>query len=216
MQSTSATKTACIGRYEPGTTEFHVNNDEPYRLETTCGDLGLRVSFHWTGDRFAHTVWACFGQQAVPLLRSVEGTGDENWPASPPIQQVNCPCRDGQPTAILGMGMAGRSHWSLSIEASVDPQALVFDVACRPGGELGKLASGYQTFVSSTGQAGDDVVVLEHSSRRFQIQTISADSSANSSLDCAGQSVAVLVHANQRTGAKTFRWKYRVAIDSAM
>lgn len=193
-----------------------MNNDQLYRLETTCGDLGLGVSFHWVDDRFTHTVWACFGQQTVPLLRSVEGTADEVWPSSPPIQQVNCPNRDGQPTAILGMGMAGRSHWSMSIEASSDPLALIFDVACRPGGDLGKLASGYQTLVSSTGQTGDDAVVLEHSRQRFQIQTISVDTSSNTSIDRDGQSVAVRVHANQLAGAKTFRWKYRVAMDSAV
>ena len=67
----------------------------------------------------------------VPLLESVEGTPSDDWPASPPLQslQRRRSCRTA--AAALLVGMAGRSHWSASVEAGPRPAALVFDIACR-------------------------------------------------------------------------------------
>lgn len=193
-----------------------MNTDEYCRLEATDGHTVLRVTFHWTGDRYAHTVWACHGQQAVPVLNSVEGAGDETWPPSPPIQQVNCSGRDGQTTAVLGMGMAGRSHWSISVESCQQPLALEFDVACRPGGGLGQLASGYQTLAPSAGQKDGDAIVFAHALGRCQLQPIPVDGYSNASLDVANQNVAMHVDTRPLAGSKTFRWKYRVTIGSAV
>jgi hypothetical protein len=115
-------------------------------LEATGSDgLTLRVEFVWRGDRFGHVISAIEedGDQ-VPLVESVEGTKAEDWPSSPPLQSLRIETLAGGRRAALLVGMAGRSHWSASVEPVVGEAALVFDIACRhPPGAQG-LGSRYR------------------------------------------------------------------------
>jgi hypothetical protein len=107
---------------------------------------GLRVEFEWRGDRFGHSIVLVSGGApgSIPLLKSIEGTAGEAWPPSPPLQSLSLETLpDGRKVALL-VGMAGRSHWSASIEALPDRPALVFDIACRRGQEAEALGSAYQ------------------------------------------------------------------------
>jgi hypothetical protein len=91
----------------------------------------LRVRFAFVADRYAHEVHLADGADWRPLLRSVEGSPLETWPASPALQSLHIENRaDGRQVALL-VGMAGNSHWSASIE--LDPAAACarFDIACR-------------------------------------------------------------------------------------
>ncbi|TWU23295.1 hypothetical protein Pla52o_28310 [Novipirellula galeiformis] len=96
-------------------------------------DGSLRVEFHWCEDRFVHQILGAdspTGENTV--MASVNGTADQTWPCSPPIQQLSLeslPVGD----ALLGVGAAGVSHWSVSVhwlEAAEEP-TLFFDFACR-------------------------------------------------------------------------------------
>ena len=65
------------------------------------------------------------------MLESVEGSASDDWPASPPLQNLSIEeLAPGRRAALL-VGMAGRSHWSASIEPVPGQAALLFDVACR-------------------------------------------------------------------------------------
>src|SRR6185295_18531562 len=91
----------------------------------------LRVTFKRQGDRYGHLVELVTGGQATPLLKSIEGTPDEDWPASPALKELHFENRpDGKQVALL-VGMAGRSHWSLSVELDPIAEQVEFDVACR-------------------------------------------------------------------------------------
>jgi hypothetical protein len=107
--------------------------------------IGLRAEFRFQGDRFTHVVSLIGrGEASIPFLQSVEGTAAEAWPASPPLQSLHI---DRLPTgreAALLVGMAGRGHWSASIEAIPDSATLVFDIACRLSGGEPALASRYR------------------------------------------------------------------------
>lgn len=94
------------------------------------GDDRLRVVFHWQTDRFAHTVEVFPDDTWIAVLRSIEGTPAEDWPASPPLQQVHREDR-GREQVILAVGMAGRSHWSASVTFDPVGPSLDFDLACR-------------------------------------------------------------------------------------
>ena len=91
----------------------------------------LRVRFTWHGDRYAHEIsllrdgaWDC-------VLKSVEGTPDDAWPASPPLQSLHVePRGDGRQVALL-VGMAGKCHWSASVELDAAGEQARFEVACR-------------------------------------------------------------------------------------
>lgn len=107
-----------------------------------CGPL--RVVFWRQADRFAHRVELVADDHqpgAAPLLVSVEGAPTDQWPPSPPLQQLQVQPQPDGSTAALLVGMAGRSHWSLSVAADLPAGGLVFDVACRlqsaPSGFLG-------------------------------------------------------------------------------
>ncbi len=88
----------------------------------------LTVEFEWVSDRFAHRITDKTGR----VLTSVEGTAADAWPASPPIQQLSLEKIDGQ-DVLLGVGAAGRGHWSISVVATQvgGRDALKFELACR-------------------------------------------------------------------------------------
>ncbi|HND53526.1 MAG TPA: hypothetical protein PLV92_14050 [Pirellulaceae bacterium] len=90
--------------------------------------VGLQVRFTRVGDRFAHCIELVTTRDAigVPLLTSVEGDNNSAWPPSATLQQLHIERRDGiGPSAetfshvALMVGLAGRSHWSLSVEPEV-------------------------------------------------------------------------------------------------
>jgi len=67
--------------------------------------------------------------------RSVEGPeasgGDPRWPASPVLVELSR-LQTPRGPALLGVGSAGRSHFSASIDADPHlPDRLRFEVACR-------------------------------------------------------------------------------------
>jgi hypothetical protein len=92
----------------------------------------LRVEFIWHGDRFGQLISIVSPQgEPQPLLQSIEGSPTDDWPASPPLQSLSIESLVGNRRAALLVGMAGRSHWSASVEAAPDKSELDFDLACR-------------------------------------------------------------------------------------
>lgn len=87
------------------------------------------VEFVWTGDRFAHAIGLITSNEPLLVFQSLEGDSSQDWPPSPPLQQLSVePGPDGKPRAFL-VGMAGSSHWSLVVEP-IDGGYL-FDAAVR-------------------------------------------------------------------------------------
>jgi hypothetical protein len=112
-------------------------------------------------DRIAHRVEVAAGGGYEPLLESAEGSPEEPWPASPALQQVHFqPTPDGRQAALL-VGMAGRSHWSASVEVSGDGAAAVIEVACRAKSRPDWLGSTYRLLAQRTGQASLDQLLPE-------------------------------------------------------
>jgi len=104
----------------------------------------MAVIFERRGDRIAHrVVYSADGDNEQLLLESIEGQPDESWPASPPLQEGRIESTGGRDVAML-IGMAGKSHWSVSIEADAEHESLTFDVACRVKEPGGRLASSYR------------------------------------------------------------------------
>jgi hypothetical protein len=111
-----------------------------------AGD-GLRATFFWRVDRYAHRIERLENGVAITLLESIEGSELDRWPPSPPLQQLHVESlADGRDVALL-VGMAGESHWSLSAEREPGAEALVFDVACRVKNQNPQLGSAYRSLV---------------------------------------------------------------------
>lgn len=113
----------------------------------------LRVEFFKSGDRYAHRLVAVLlddggGETVVALAESVEGASDDPWPPSPPLQSLSIEELTLDRTAALLVGMAGRSHWSASVEAEFPPRpfvgALRFQLACRISSVPDRLGSTYR------------------------------------------------------------------------
>lgn len=108
------------------------NVETVYRLASPCEQLA--VEYRWLNDRFVHRVLV--GDQVA--LSSVDGDGTQEWPASPPIQQISLEPIENV-SMILGVGGAGRGHWSISVGwqagGEIDGRqfdgGFCFDMACR-------------------------------------------------------------------------------------
>ena len=103
---------------------------EILQLEATGDDgSGFRIEFVWTGDRYRHLIYTVHQGVSSPVLTSVEGDDQSNWPPSPPLQQVSIEEVDGNPAAF-GVGMAGKSHFSAAYLIQLQPRpTLVCDLA---------------------------------------------------------------------------------------
>ncbi len=161
-------------------------------IEATDADGNrLRLEFTWLGDRYGQRVSQIDRSgSSQPLLESIEGTPHDAWPSSPPLQSLTIETRPNGNQVALLLGMAGRCHWSASIEAAEGQAAFIFDIACRHGENPGPLGSRYRRYSplvdirlpalecrdASVSEAGDIVeiiplfVMLEGTSRwRFAV-----------------------------------------------
>jgi hypothetical protein len=91
----------------------------------------VEITFSWSGDRWSHRV----AIRGAGTWESVEGPrptdGDPRWPASPVLVELSW-VETAHGPAILGVGLAGRSHFSASIGHDPDaPGRVRFDIACR-------------------------------------------------------------------------------------
>src|SRR5262245_39124630 len=155
----------------------------------------LRIQFIRLADRYRHTISLVERDgQVCPLLESIEGTASDDWPPSPPLQNLSiAELAPGRKAALL-VGMAGRGHWSASIEPVSGEAALDFDIACRPAGKPEPLGSLYTRLAPSAAELKITAVESMITLGCLYI-FVPTDSTASS--------------------ARTVRWKYRIALDSA-
>lgn len=103
----------------------------------------LAITFAWAVDRWAHRVTIA----GRLIAESVEGAGtdgDPRWPASPPLVELTPTTTAGRP-AVVGVGLAGRSHFSASLVPLADrPDTVLVEIACRLQEEPAWLGSTYR------------------------------------------------------------------------
>ncbi len=104
----------------------------------------LQVVFQRHADRYAHQIICTAADGSQIVWASQEGTAEETWPSSPPLQTLHVETRLDGSQAIMLVGMAGRSHWSMSVEADEQHHQILFDVACRISEPPLWLGSSYQ------------------------------------------------------------------------
>lgn len=116
--------------------------------------------FEWREDRFRHRVKTVSSEGMPLVFESIEGVEDAGghpdprWPASPVIAAL----AEGDPGggAMVGIGSAGRSHFSLAVTPHATLRdTLVFEVACRVRDAPERLGSAYRR----TAPEGDVVML---------------------------------------------------------
>jgi hypothetical protein len=172
---------------------------------------GLRVDFEWCDDRYGHEIALVPGPGEQALLVAEVQSGPEDWPDSPPLQQISW--MEAKPGKRIGLlvGMAGKSHWSVSVESDSREAALLFDVACRvhhaPQWLGNKYRCPYPIQLESPHAAqfaaGDSVV---------RVMTEPTDGEPPAAIAAAGTSLSIQPAFGDASVPRTVRWKYRIAI----
>ena len=96
----------------------------PQFSKATLEKEGMRVDFHWQGDRFGHTVSRVRDGQVTAVWRSAPT--DDRAPAFQELHEQTT--GDGNKILFLS-GSGGGAHWSVAVEQ--DGKAIAFDVAVR-------------------------------------------------------------------------------------
>ena len=129
----------------------------------------LRLQFDKSKDRWGHR-WQLVDAdgQTSDVLTSVEGGPEDIFPASGALQEINLHELPAGP-AVLGVGMAGKGHWSASysVEKHEDQPAIKCDLACL----LKQLQTDGQ-WLGSTYAISDGVEVkIEGQRARFSVNS---------------------------------------------
>ena len=100
-----------------------MSSQQPASLEfRNSVKRGLRVEFHWTRDRFSHTIFSVDKTKKIPLLLSVEGSEEDLFPSSPCFTELH-----EQDQTLFLTGATAACHWSMSVEVAEH---------CFPGEEV--------------------------------------------------------------------------------
>ncbi|MEM9644444.1 MAG: hypothetical protein AAF989_05585 [Planctomycetota bacterium] len=151
-------------------------------------DGRLKVCFRYQDDRYVHEI----SVDGIRAAASLDGDSDQDWPPSPPLQQLSLENLDGR-DVILGVGAAGKSHFSLAVEPTPEAEGvsgLHFEWACRTTQSDPDLMASY-TDVSS----GLQIV-------------------AQSSAAATEKESGIIFRPNAGQACPTFQWAYRVTVQS--
>lgn len=170
----------------------------------------LRLQFDKSGDRWKHR-WQLVDStgQTTDVLTSIEGDDQDTFPASSALQEINLhELPTGQ--AILGVGMAGKGHWSASysVETGDDKQpSIKCDLAC-----LLKQLNADGQWLGSTYSINENVS-LEHDGPqiRFSInnQSFALTADANfASIEIAKQQIQIVPKNFSDSKTVATRWMF--------
>lgn len=186
--------------------------DSAVQVETILSAARWQVVFRRDGDRFAHEIrWLAASGEAHVLLASQEGAAQDDWPPSPPLQELHLERRSDDLTVALLVGMAGSSHWSLVVEAYAREERLVFEAACRVHGAPNLLGSRYRAGAGTTmaTQTAGQVLRLEGAGETWRLESESLEDSTCAALNCdQGGDLAFSPELREVKRPQTFRWRY--------
>jgi hypothetical protein len=189
----------------------------PTALSISCGDI--RVVFDRDEGRWAHRVELIIDEtRALPLFTSVEDSPSTGTLSSPPIQELQLQNGPDGTCAVLGVGMAGRNHWSLACgarhaEASHGAvKSIRWEVACRVREARPMLASTYRLLPPASGaavQAG--ALKLAVGGRKLRLRCMAAE------LSITGDEFAFTARNTEHsTAPRTVQWSYIISGDSEL
>ncbi|MEW4567263.1 hypothetical protein AB1L88_05290 [Tautonia sp. JC769] len=115
---------------------------------------GFRLSFTWTGDRWAHSLDVAHDAQFRQIATSLEGEADEGRIVSPALQQLQFQQAHEHPEILqaLLVGLSGAHHFSVvfTVQETRDLICVSVEVADRCRLDLQALASTYAVDLPSS------------------------------------------------------------------
>jgi hypothetical protein len=173
---------------------------------------GLRVDFLRQADRVAHRISLVADERPWPLLDSCEGSPLDTWPASPALQEVQCQAQPAAGRVALAVGMAGTSHWSLSVTAAEDPPALLFEVACRVRAQPSWLGSRYRAANTACWTQLPAAAECRLAGMACRIEPSGSQRPDEVRITAAGADVAIAVLERAGPLPSTVRWQYALVL----
>jgi hypothetical protein len=186
--------------------------------ELSLSATPLRIRFAREGDRVSHCIELYEEGGFRTLLQSCEGTPAEDWPASPPLKELHFEDRPGGRRLALLVGMAGRSHWSASIELIPEVPVAVFDLACRIRLAPQSLGCRYEIAPDVTVEARETGVLL---AGRLLLVPDSAGPAA-ACLDWQGGQLSIRPQPTSsgdpgsKGSPETVRWRFRFQVEAVI
>lgn len=178
-------------------------------------EAGLRLVFERRGDRYRHAVAVVDDATWLPVVESVEGTSEDEWPSSPPLEELHLePGPSGRNVALL-VGRSGRAHWSASAEIFVlstdDSIAarITFDVACRAPRPPLWLGSRYATCQGVSLQGVTAIGCIFHAGRRRVRLAMHPDDAGDGALSAESEAVRLAPPPSTGPWPATLRWRYQ-------
>ena len=172
----------------------------------------IRVEFERLGDRWSHTLSVQNENDWLLIAASIEGSEQEPWPASPPIQELHFETHDGKPVA-LGVGMSGSSHWSLCVTVDPTTQAIQFEVACRTKSIPDRLQSAYHSQLPVRTDSPSECILQSagKSIQQITIRPADAKSRILTDLSVPGRTTLTVQFVSPAaTPSPTRRWNYLI------
>lgn len=171
---------------------------------------GVRAAFLRVAPRVAHRIALVRDSGVEWVLSSVEGDSRQAFPPSPPLQQLATETFSGGRTAALLLGMAGRSHWSVSAESHPPDRRIRFDVACRARVvDRQSLHSVYQML--SPWQLSADAMVAELCGPGYCLRCMASPDAECPTLLSVEEDRLVIGPA-QLGDSSTHRWRYEMVL----
>ena len=112
----------------------------------------------------------------------------------------------------LLIGMAGKSHWSQSVETDPATTSLTFDVACRVQRQPPWLGSSYHASAGGAFISASGVRVAVAPGIELALTSEAPDNSFPSRLEVCGGQVVIAADLSKLRVPSTVRWRYRVAL----
>ncbi len=166
----------------------------------------LQLDFRRVGDRFVQSIRRMGSDgKSLAAWEGVQKAEAEWWPASPPIQELSLETIDGR-DVLLGVGRAGKCHWSVSIETVEIESAAAFrfDIACRCPEPAEWLGSTYQP--SREGEQLIDAAALT----AFKVQA-----QEDTAVTIDGTQVRIEPTTRPLAWPGTVRWRYAILASDA-
>jgi hypothetical protein len=175
---------------------------------------GLRVRFAFRDDRYTHEILLADGLQWIPILTSVEGSPLDDWPVSPPLQSLHLESRPNHRQLALLVGMAGQSHWSMSVELDPAAAGATFDIACRTrGGTVGHLGSRYKALHPLLEQGPRRAICVPAATAVVRLSLEICNHFGDARLEAESDVINLIAVPPSSDQPQTVRWGYAVSRD---
>jgi hypothetical protein len=185
----------------------------PHVLQVLDRDgRGLRVVWYREEDRYGHVIAYVAGPIATACLTAELGRDRDPWPASPPLQQCSLESSSGGRQMGLAIGMAGKSHWSQSVETDSSAPSLAFDVACRVHRQPLWLGSSYRANHPLEALSASTVRLTVAAGVELTLTGEALDSPFPARMEVNGNHVVITADLGGLPFPSTVRWRYRVAL----